>query len=541
MKGKQLTMGSLFSGSGGFELASLLSGIRPVWASEVEPYPVRVTTRRMPWLRHLGDIHDIHGGEIEPVDIITGGSPCQDVSIAGKRTGLEGARSGLFFEMIRVIREMREKTDGRYPRYIIWENVPGAFSSSGGEDFRTVIEEFCRIRYPDVSVPKAEKWHGAGLILEDGFSLAWRVLDAQYWGVPQRRRRIYLVVDLDGGCAGKILLESESLPGNPEAGIGEREEAPGTPGDGAHGTGQICLNDQGGERMTILEEMASTLRAKANHPPIVLDTHPADSRIELSEKDTIQTLTSRMGTGGGNTPLLLTPKTMRIRCGKPGGGKGALIQDDTSGTLGTSNDQTLFVPTAYRISAKESWAMKSPNPEAGIGEAEVSRTIDTKGTDPTCNQGGIAVIDRKTPMFSMNKGSHFTEAETETAGTLVATDHKDPPVTAYGDMKGHYAVRRLTPTECARLQGFPDWWTEGLGTENPTDDEIAFWRAVFITWQKAQGKEAKPKADTAIRKWLKDPSSDSAAYKLWGNGIALPCALYVLRGLAFWDGYKEQQ
>ena len=185
--------------------------------------------------------------------------------------------------------------------------------------------------------------------------------------------------------------------------------------------------------------------------------------------------------------------------------------------------------------------MKSPNPEAGIGEAEVSRTIDTKGTDPTCNQGGIAVIDRKAPMFSMNKGSHFTEAETETAGTLVATDHKDPPVTAYGDMKGHYAVRRLTPTECARLQGFPDWWTEGLGTENPTDDEIAFWRGVFITWQKAQGKEAKTKTDTAIRKWLRDPLSDSAAYKLWGNGIALPCALYVLRGLAFWDRYKEQQ
>ena len=172
MEGKELTMGSLFSGSGGFELASLIAGIRPVWASEVEPYPIRVTTRRMPWLRHLGDIHDIRGGEVEPVDIITGGSPCQDVSIAGKRTGLEGARSGLFFEMIRVIREMREKTDGRYPRYIIWENVPGAFSSSGGEDFRTVIEEFCRIRYPEVSVPKAEKWHGAGLILEDGFSLS---------------------------------------------------------------------------------------------------------------------------------------------------------------------------------------------------------------------------------------------------------------------------------------------------------------------------------------------------------------------------------
>ena len=159
------------------------AGIRPVWASEIEPFPIRVTTKRLPMIKHLGSITDINGGEIEPVDIITMGSPCQDLSIAGKREGLiEGKRSSLFFEALRVIREMREKTNGEKPRYVIWENVTGALNSSKGEDFRAVIEGIARIKYPEVSIPRSEKWTGSGLILEDDFSLAWRVLNAQYWG-----------------------------------------------------------------------------------------------------------------------------------------------------------------------------------------------------------------------------------------------------------------------------------------------------------------------------------------------------------------------
>ena len=167
MNGK-LTMGSLFDGSGGFPLSALIAGIRPVWASEIEPFPIRVTTKRLPMIKHLGSITDINGGEIEPVDIITMGSPCQDLSIAGKREGLiEGKRSSLFFEALRVIREMREKTNGEKPRYVIWENVTGALNSSKGEDFRAVIEGIARIKYPEVSIPRSEKWTGSGLILED--------------------------------------------------------------------------------------------------------------------------------------------------------------------------------------------------------------------------------------------------------------------------------------------------------------------------------------------------------------------------------------
>lgn len=202
---KQLTMGSLFDGSGGFPLGALLSGIKPVWASEIEPFPIRVTTKRLPQVKHYGDVSKMDGGKIEPVDIITFGSPCQDMSIAGKRAGLDGSRSNLFYEAIRIIKEMRYASNGKYPRFIVWENVPGAFSSNKGEDFKAVLEAVCSVKGEGVSVPGPPKgkWSSAGEIVADGFSLAWRVLDAQFWGVPQRRKRIYLVADLAGGSAGK--------------------------------------------------------------------------------------------------------------------------------------------------------------------------------------------------------------------------------------------------------------------------------------------------------------------------------------------------
>lgn len=196
---QNLTLGSLFSGSGGFELAGLLSGIKPVWASEVEPFPIRVTTKRMPFVEHLGEISQIDGGAIEPVDIITFGSPCQDLSIAGTKKGLTGNRSNLFYEAIRVIKEMREKTNGRYPRYIVWENVRGAFSSNKGNDFWNVLKEIAGIKKCKTDIPRPEKWANAGLIMGEDFSVGWRLFDSQHWGVPQRRKRIYLVADLAGG------------------------------------------------------------------------------------------------------------------------------------------------------------------------------------------------------------------------------------------------------------------------------------------------------------------------------------------------------
>ncbi len=210
---KTLTLGSLFSGSGTFEMAGILSGITPIWASEIEPFCIRVTTKRLPQIKHYGDINHINGAEIEPVDIITFGSPCTDLSVAGKRAGLNAERSGLFFQAIRIIKEMRCATNGKYPRFAVWENVAGAFSSNGGEDFRCVLEELCKVKNPAVSVPKPAKWTKAGEILGDDFSVAYRTFDAQYWYTPQRRMRIYLVADFDGGCASKILFESEGVSG----------------------------------------------------------------------------------------------------------------------------------------------------------------------------------------------------------------------------------------------------------------------------------------------------------------------------------------
>lgn len=188
----KLTLGSLFDGSGGFPLGGLISGITPVWASEIEPFAVRVTTKRLPQVKHYGDVSTLDGAKLPPVDIITFGSPCQDMSIAGKRAGLDGSRSNLFYEAVRIVKEMRCATDGKHPRYIVWENVPGAFSSNGGEDFKAVLEAVCSVKGGEVHIPRPAKWPNAGEILADGYSVAWRVFDAQYWGVPQRRKRIYL-------------------------------------------------------------------------------------------------------------------------------------------------------------------------------------------------------------------------------------------------------------------------------------------------------------------------------------------------------------
>lgn len=226
---------SLFDGSGGFPLAASICGIEPIYASEIEPYPIAVTRSRFPNMKHLGDVSRINGAEIEPVDIISFGSPCQDLSVAGKRKGLqhegkgddETTRSGLFIEAIRIIKEMRGATNGEYPTFALWENVPGAFSSNKGEDFRIVLEEFVKISEPTATLPSPDgKWAYADIIVADGFSLAYRVLDAQYWGVPQRRKRIYLVADFTGERAGKILFEQQGMSGHFAESRAQRETTP---------------------------------------------------------------------------------------------------------------------------------------------------------------------------------------------------------------------------------------------------------------------------------------------------------------------------
>lgn len=219
-----MTMGSLFDGIGGFPLAAIHNGFIPVWASEIEPFPIKVTQIHFPEMIHVGDITKLDGATLPPVDVICGGSPCQDLSVAGQRRGLAGERSGLFMDQVRIVKEMRSADEKRRisddlvrPRYLIWENVPGAFSSAQGEDFRAVVEEIIRIKDSTCHVPRSDsgRWESAGAaILGDRFSLAWRVMDAQYWGVPQRRRRIFLVADFGGLTAPKILFEQDRLFGD---------------------------------------------------------------------------------------------------------------------------------------------------------------------------------------------------------------------------------------------------------------------------------------------------------------------------------------
>ena len=698
-----LKLGSLFDGSGGFPLGGVLAGIEPVWASEVEPFAVRVTTKRFPFMKHYGDISAMDGGKVEPVDIITFGSPCQDMSVAGKRSGLDGQRSGLFYQAVRIIKEMRKATNGKYPRWICWENVPGAFSSNNGHDFKAVLEAVIGIVEEGTEVPMPEKgWPYADLYLGDRWSVAYRTLDAQYWGVPQRRRRIYLVADFAGRSAGNVLFKSEGVSGySAESfrtwqrvanGFEDCTGAPGIGLDGYNGTvsnkaatlgvncgmstgrNGVVLNDQGGNRMDVTEEITCTLRAEAHHPPCVLESagfctehsansrgigfeeeraptlragvvpaaialenHPADGRVKLEEGDAIQTLTSRMGTGGGNVPLVMN---------WDGGQISPTLTKQNAGGNQRMPDKDNFncVLQPFGICSKDSNAMKSSNPHSGIYEADTSRTLDGNGGNPACNQGGIAIvcvdhpesvakretiviegngsrpshkgdgykesdvmytlntIDRHA-VYAMSTGS-YAHIEEEKSPTLLARDYKDPNAVCYGvgrdtfnhgknakfapsfseevqptmvakgpgavvapygfdpscardlgkyfledcgntllngTCPGHhngvmetdYTVRRLTPTECARLQGFPDWWCRGLEDKYPAIQDIRFWQEVWDTYARVIGG-CKPKTEKQIRRWLENPHSDSAEYKLWGNGVALPCVFFVLSGIVYY-------
>jgi len=270
------TLGSLFDGIGGFPLVAVRHGITPVWASEIEAFPISVTKHHFPDMLHVGDITQLNGATLPPVDVITGGSPCQDLSVAGARRGLAGERSGLFMEQIRIIKEMRceDERQGRTdhnirPRYAAWENVPGAFSSGQpkGEDFRIVLEEFARIADDGVSVPRPPGgvWKSAGCILGEQFSVAWRVYDTQYWpGTPQRRRRIYLVADFGGHRAPKILFEQHRLPRNPPP-CGSQGQGTAAPTQGSTadaGTNAIAFATNQRDEVRDLHDVAGAVQAQ---------------------------------------------------------------------------------------------------------------------------------------------------------------------------------------------------------------------------------------------------------------------------------------
>ena len=547
-----------------------------------------------------------------------------------------------------------------------------------------------RVKDPEavIPMPETQRWLSAGEIqgcasaLGGDYSLAWRIIDASKgWGVAQRRRRVFVVVDLDGQRAGQVLFESEGVSGytppRPEARQGTAGSA--EAGAGASGEGRAALafepgiaSRKGGH---VWEEVASTLRADMgdNRTCVALDFNPTDSRIKIKKDDVCQTLTSRMGTGGNTVPL-----TLKIRSGCEGGGKGALVQENLSATLGCNNDQTLFAPKAYGICSDQSHAMLSGNPHSGVYEADTSRTLDCTGGTPVCNQGGIAVVQpiaftqnqrdelrdlhdvagalaanpgmkqqtyvaafmggqgekagglgyreeqsptlKATPSggntvpdvvyalqgnmigrkdengpqgdgvneqicFTLNTVDRpavaapsysvrplvNTDVQREATPSLMARDHKDAMLVAapaycmtvgsYGQIakdktptleaRGYkdppvvgrpsdtrpcetsYLVRRLTPGECCRLQGYPDGWTENLGTEEPTDAELHWWAGVFEEWYRAQGKNTKPPSEKRLRKWIKDPRTDAAEYKALGNSVCVNCVLMVMQGIVW--------
>lgn len=428
-----MTLGSLFDGSGTCPLAATMCGITPVWASEIEPYPIRVTKKNFPEMQHLGDITKINGSEIEPVDIVTFGSPCQDLSLAGKQKGLiEGKRSNLFFEAIRIIKEMRHATHGKYPRYAVWENVPGAFSSNKGRDFLAVLRAFVEAAGGrDADVPEPERkgksdrlaWRNAGCIVGEGYSIAWRVLDAKYWGVPQRRKRIYLVADFGGQRAGEILFKREGLRGNFAQSRAARKE---TAADAVGSLGGSCgtvyaMQGNGIDRADTVGCNGKGWREDTVDRPAVV--YSADCRNMRLNEEISGTLQAKEN--GGYSLNYQNPVVYDAR----GNGDGQIVPTLTGDHECRVTDYTALV----------------------IGNGQLNQILmsDTAGT-LNCMHDQQAVLLKRL---------------------------------------WHYIVRRLTPLECCRLQGFPDWWEDGVG------------------------------------------GSDSARYKMWGNGMALPCVLYVMEGI----------
>ena len=467
---KQLTLGSLFDGIGGFcYAAGIPSGIdtgctiKPLWAAEVEPNCIDITRYRFKDVMHVGSVTELKGDEIQPVDIITFGSPCQDLSIAGKRKGLKGNRSGLFIHAIRIIREMRLATNGQYPTFIIWENVPGAFSSNDGEDFRAVLEKVTNANIP---MPASGKWATAGMVRGGEVDTAWRVLDAQYWGVPQRGKRIYLIGDFGGQRAGEILFKSESVLGYTPKSKEQRAEAAG--------------------------QSTNSLRAESSRGGEVLglDFAHADSVVR-TYKDITPTLVQNMGRGGGQTPCIMYEEKRSViplrdeatrnkasnglGVGKVGGPCPTLTtadihsvfyeayqhhgyrESDTSGTLTAGQNNTVRGDTPLIVTDKKAF---EENQHGGYRETQINGTLRAAGGS---YGGGSETL--------------ITES-TKTKGNIPSTPKKSiKDLLKKATQKVVYIIRRLTPVEGERLQGYPDDWTK-YGADGNIIADTARYRAI---------------------------------------------------------------
>ena len=560
-------LGSLFDGSGGFPLAAVHCGGVPVWASEIEPFPMRVTKLRFPDMIHVGDITKLDGAKLPPVDVICGGSPCQDLSVAGLRKGLAGERSGLFMDQVRIVKEMRAEDERRgvsddfiRPRYLVWENVPGAFSSANGEDFRAVIEEIVHIKDSTCHVPRPDtgRWESAGAaILGDQFSLAWRVLDAQYWGVAQRRRRIFLVADFGGLTAPKILFEQERLLRDPAEGQGQGKGVTTAAGNSSADSGGsrvaeekqvdifafhinqreetinlngisgalmattnmqmqtfvaegmrkfesaekkeecLCLNDQGGERMDVSVDITATLRAgMSGHPPLVMGIQQGSAGTEEIPDPA---LTEEAETGGNNQQILFENHGIDARYTGPH--EVAPTMSARYGTGGNNVPLVSDMPESYCI-AGNIIDREVQNGGNGLGcQPDISYTLTSADRHAVFSRqrSDEFLQNRVTATQSARQHKDATDLVCEpyqnTVGTIGYTDHKGINNQYVSEDKciveNRKLIRRLTPLECERLQGFPDHWTDIPG------------------------------------------ASDSARYKALGNSVAIPCVDFVLRGIAY--------
>lgn len=657
-----MKLGSLFDGSGGFPLAATMCGIIPVWASEVEPYPIAVTRSRFPKMRHLGDVSKVNGAEIEPVDIITFGSPCQDLSVAGKRAGIkDGTRSGLFLEAIRIIKEMRESTGGMYPTFALWENVPGAFSSNGGEDFRTVLQEFVKIKEPSAVMPPvpAGGWAYADSYMGDGWSLAYRTLDAQYWGVPQRRRRIYLVADFGGQRAGEILFKRQGLRGyftesgtpwkgiaadaergteaddrnagclNPwdnqskrifppdaqyqtlyaaEKGGGQlhgvcipintmiatRDKAMGRGtglGIGKDGEPQftisaahehaVCcpiLDDQGGQQINVRNDGKSpTLRAEmhGNVPCVVAFTQNQRNEVrDLREKSgalaaergmkqqtyVVQSAGFKAGQGAQarsigwekeKTPTLASEAggnsvpSVCVAYDARGNGDGVIVNTITGDHENRITDYTTVICLQGNgIDRSETAGCNGNRWKEDV--CYTLNTVDRPGVAYAICGSGLKARDFKDATQGFGDYKESEDLVVECAGvdcrnmneydelypTLQAKPNGGQSLNFSGAVRTRYIVRRLTPTECARLQGFPDKWGHPDHKDDFTDEECTFWLDVRNTHAAINGKAERKYTKEQMLAWYNKLHTDSAEYRMWGNGIALPTALYVMQGIA---------
>ena len=562
-----MTLGSLFDGIGGFPLAAVHCGGVPVWASEIEPFPMRVTKLRFPDMIHVGDITKLDGAKLPPVDVICGGSPCQDLSVAGLRKGLAGERSGLFMDQVRIVKEMRAEDERRgvsddfiRPRYLVWENVPGAFSSANGEDFRAVIEEIVHIKDSTCHVPRPDtgRWESAGAaILGDQFSLAWRVLDAQYWGVAQRRRRIFLVADFGGLTAPKILFEQERLLRDPADGQGQGKGVTTAAGNSSADSGGsrvaeekqvdifafhinqreetinlngisgalmattnmqmqtfvaegmrkfesaekkeecLCLNDQGGERMDVSVDITATLRAgMSGHPPLVMGIQQGSAGTEEIPDPA---LTEEAETGGNNQQILFENHGIDARYTGPH--EVAPTMSARYGTGGNNVPLVSDMPESYCI-AGNIIDREVQNGGNGLGcQPDISYTLTSADRHAVFSRqrSDEFLQNRVTATQSARQHKDATDLVCEpyqnTVGTIGYTDHKGINNQYVSEDKciveNRKLIRRLTPLECERLQGFPDHWTDIPG------------------------------------------ASDSARYKALGNSVAIPCVDFVLRGIAY--------